>query len=590
MDIVTNGLLMLSAALFTIAAVHFRMCFDRSSGPRHRFFVAAAMSFAFYALFERAMMLAETPAEYGSLGRWVHVVIWFGLVSTALFVRSYLGSNREWLFWSVIILRSLAVVINFATPVNLNYLEITSISKVPVLREMVSIAVGVPNPLMIVGQTSSLLLIIYCIDAAIRTFRLGHRQRALTIGGSFVIFSITNFFAPVMSFWGVIEWPLFASPGFLGILGAMGFELSRDIQLSAQLADDLARSEADLRESARQLDLSADAANVGIWTRKVGEKEIVASRKWNELFGFETSHVVTVQEFRSRIHPDDLEQVLRHSNAMEQGGGGFDYQYRIVLPSGETRWMASTGKVDLVDGKAVRLRGASVDITKRKLAEEDAHELSRRLMSAQEKERARIARELHDDLSQSLALLSINLQGVSVEPAEPRVVKEKVNQLSLQIQRLSSDVHRISHELHPAKLEQLGLESALRGFCREVAATHGLKIEFNAAEVSRSLPNDVSLCLYRVAQESLQNIVKHSGASVVNVKLDQHEAEISLTVTDNGSGFDPESVRAKESLGLVSMSERIGAVSGAITIDSSVGSGSQIIARVPHRVSQVMNA
>lgn len=205
-------------------------------------------------------------------------------------------------------------------------------------------------------------------------------------------------------------------------------------------------------------------------------------------------------------------------------------------------------------------------------------------MSAQEKERARIARELHDDLSQSLALLSINLHGIDVEAGDPVAVKRQLGQLTSQIQRLSSDVHRISHELHPAKLEQLGLESALRGFCREIATTHGLKIEFHADNISRSLPNDISLCLYRVAQESLQNIVKHSGASGVTVNLDQHETEIRLTVSDNGGGFDPEAERSKESLGLISMTERIHAVSGQITIDSSAGSGSQVIARVPHFV------
>jgi signal transduction histidine kinase len=218
-------------------------------------------------------------------------------------------------------------------------------------------------------------------------------------------------------------------------------------------------------------------------------------------------------------------------------------------------------------------------VTQRKAAEEDVHDLSRKLMGAQEKERARLARELHDDLSQSLALLSIQLEMLGREPNEPSVLKRKIGEFTSHIQRLSTDLHRISHELHPSKLNQLGLESALRGFCREITATYGIKVEFDAANVPRTLPNDVSLCLYRIVQESLQNVFKHSGASVAIVSIRRVGNEIRLTVSDNGSGFDPQAARSKESLGLVSMDERMRAVNGSISIDSTIGAGTQIVAR-----------
>ena len=130
MNLVTDSILVIFAAMSTLAAIHFGMCFDRRNGRRHLLFVVAALSFSFFALFERALMLAETPAQYGLLARWVHIFVWSGLVFTALFVRAYLGTGRSWLLWSFIVLRSVALVINFASPVSLNYLEITSIAKV----------------------------------------------------------------------------------------------------------------------------------------------------------------------------------------------------------------------------------------------------------------------------------------------------------------------------------------------------------------------------------------------------------------------------------------------------------------------------
>jgi PAS domain S-box-containing protein len=581
MNLLTNGILMVSAAMLAIAAIHLRMCFDRRNATRHTFFVIAACSFAVYALFERAMLLAETPAEYGILIRLVHVAVWSGIVFTALFLHSYLGPGRKWLLWSIIVIRTLSLLINFISPVSLNYLELNSISKVSFLGELVSVPVGVTNPAVIIGQASILLLVIYCIDAAIKSWRLGNRQRAIFIGGSFTLFALTSLTATVLTSWGIVSWPFFASPFFLGIIASMGFELTRDIHRTAQLAEDLNDTKVALSDSSRQLELSADAANVGTWTRKVGETTIFANPKWKELFGFDPDQPVEVEDFRDRVHPEDLELVLANSKAMETFGNSFDYEFRIILPSGEVRWMASRGQVNFEGGKPAYLRGASVDITERKLVEEHAHELSRKLMVAQENERARIARELHDDLSQSLALLAIQLQVLGKGSEIDHFLKARLDELTEQIQRISSDVHRISHELHPSKLSQLGLEASLGGFCREIARAHALKVQFEAKNIPRVLPEDVSLCVYRIAQESLQNVVKHSDASIASVTIERKGDEIRLIVSDNGRGFDPEAARSQESLGLISMEERIRVVKGQLNVVSVIGSGTKVCVDVP---------
>jgi signal transduction histidine kinase len=181
-----------------------------------------------------------------------------------------------------------------------------------------------------------------------------------------------------------------------------------------------------------------------------------------------------------------------------------------VSKDGNVRWIHSRGKVEPLNGARV-IHGAIVDITKLKTAEQAIHDLSGKLMNAQEKERARLARELHDDLSQSIALLSIQLATLRNKPKDLAYVKDQLDQFVSDLDRLSVDVHRISHELHPARLNHLGLETALRGFCRELSAAHPLEIYFEAENLPRDLPDDVSLCLYRVTQESLQNVIKHSG-------------------------------------------------------------------------------
>jgi signal transduction histidine kinase len=173
------------------------------------------------------------------------------------------------------------------------------------------------------------------------------------------------------------------------------------------------------------------------------------------------------------------------------------------------------------------------------VAAEAARSLSGRLIHAQEAERTRLARELHDDLNQSLALLAVELDLFGQNPpADGSAVTGRMQEFSALVKNLSSDVHQLSHELHPAKLEQLGLVSALRGFCRELGTAHQIAIEFEPGEFPRSLPDDISLCLYRIVQESLQNVVKHSGANGAKVELTADEKELCLAVSDHGCGFD----------------------------------------------------
>lgn len=194
----------------------------------------------------------------------------------------------------------------------------------------------------------------------------------------------------------------------------------------------------------------------------------------------------------------------------------------------------------------------------------------------------RLARELHDDLNQSLALLAVELDMFGQKPPASRSeVGERMRDLSEQVKDLSSSVHRLSHELHPAKLEQLGLVAAVRGLCRELGAARNIAIEFEPHAVPRLVPDEIALCLYRIVQEGLQNVIKHSGSATAKVELISHDHELCLIVSDQGCGFDSMVATDNGALGLVSMRERVRLVRGQITIQSRKGEGTRIKVQVP---------
>jgi signal transduction histidine kinase len=222
------------------------------------------------------------------------------------------------------------------------------------------------------------------------------------------------------------------------------------------------------------------------------------------------------------------------------------------------------------------------DITERKRAEEATHELSGKLINAQEEERARVAKELHDDLSQNLALLAVELEMFSQRLPENRAeINARLLDLFEQVKGLSGDVHRLSHGLHPAKLERLGLSAAIGGFCREVELGGVVEVQFSAVDIPRVLPRELALCLYRVAQEALQNVIKHSGASSATVQLKKAGNEIQMTIGDDGKGFDCAIEPGPESLGMVGMRERVRLVNGEIEWDSTPGKGTTVSVRAP---------
>ena len=208
-------------------------------------------------------------------------------------------------------------------------------------------------------------------------------------------------------------------------------------------------------------------------------------------------------------------------------------------------------------------------------------DLARRLISAQEAERTRIARELHDDVGQQLALLSIELEqlGDSVQSARADALK-RARDASDRAAGVASSVHDLSHQLHPPKLELIGLVAAIEGLRRELASQHQITIDFSHQGVPARLPREIALCLFRIAQEGLRNAIKHSAAREVSVQLGPASDGLVLVVADQGVGFDV-NANGDAGLGLLSMRERLEPVGGTLTIRSAVGAGTRLEAAVP---------
>ena len=242
-----------------------------------------------------------------------------------------------------------------------------------------------------------------------------------------------------------------------------------------------------------------------------------------------------------------------------------------------------TSGVPLVDaaGRLLGYRGADTDVTERWQTSQAMQDLAIRLINAQEEERARLAGELHDDFSQRLALLAIRLDLLGQSPpARAESLRESVKTLCADVNALATDVHRMSHALHPARLAQLGVAAAIGGLCRELTAAHAIAIRFDARDVPRDVPPAVALCLYRVAQEALHNVVKHSGASAASVSLAAGDGELHLAVEDEGRGFDVAAAH-RDSLGLANMRERVRSVGGRLEVSSAPGRGTRIEVNAP---------
>jgi PAS domain S-box-containing protein len=349
---------------------------------------------------------------------------------------------------------------------------------------------------------------------------------------------------------------------------------------------DRKRAEQTLRESEERFRLVANKAPVLIWMSGTDKQCTFFNSGWLDFTGRSMEHELG-DGWASGVHPKDLAQYLETYTIAFVARVDFEMEYRLRRFDGQYRWIVNHGVPRFEsNGAFCGYIGTCVDITDRKLTEASLEELSGRLITAQEEERFRIARELHDDFSQRMALLGIGLAQLWKKlPESNGEEREKVQELLKRTQEISSDLHSLSHQLHSSKLEHVGLGPALVGLCEEMSSKYKIQVEFTERGVTSEIRKDVALCMFRIAQEALGNVVKHSQAKRAQAELSTANNEIRLRIVDAGVGFDVALRGEDAGIGLVSMRERLRLVGGRLSVQSAPMWGTEIFAEIPFSAS-----
>ena len=331
-----------------------------------------------------------------------------------------------------------------------------------------------------------------------------------------------------------------------------------------------------LRESEERFRLVANSAPVMIWMSGLNKKPTYFNQLWLDFTGL--SEIDLLNGLAGTVHPEDYRQGLDVYLRAFDLRQPFRKECRLRRHDGQYRWVLDIGVPRFQrDGSFAGYIGSCIDVTDQKAAQETLAGMTRKLIEAQEQERARIARELHDDINQRLAMLAVELEQLGDDPSE---VESRVQELRKQTIGISDDVQALSHELHSSKLDYLGAVGGLGSWCKEFGGRHGIQIDYRH-DVRNTLPLETGLCLFRVVQEALHNVVKHSGAKRVEVELAEDSGEVHVLIRDLGKGFDLETAEKGRGLGLTSMRERVRLVNGTIEIESKPMIGTTIRVHVP---------
>ena len=340
-----------------------------------------------------------------------------------------------------------------------------------------------------------------------------------------------------------------------------------------------------LRKSEDRFRLRSDQAPVLIWTARPDTSLDYLNGYCEQLTGHPLEQL-RENGWLDFVHPEDVDRCLATYMPAFEARRPFVLEYRLRHANGAYRWFMATGVPKHGrDGSFTGYVGCDIDITERKNAEDQIQRLAGRLIEAQELERARIARDLHDDVSQQLAGVSIAFSGIKQQLNAYDVseeLRQELGELQQQTLHLARNVRQLSHDLHPAVLQHLGLVKGLTSYCAELGRAHGVAMTCTAEGDFGAITPDAALCIYRITQEALRNVVAHAGASRADLRLLQMGDQAQVTIVDDGRGFDVTGHGKRDKgLGLVSMSERARIIGGTVRFVSELYQGTRVEASIP---------
>ena len=548
----TAALLVIAAACFTLAAIHAHVWLrERSVGANGAFAVLAA-SVGVMAFVELQMVHARTPAEFGRLLWWNHIPIWLAFVSVVAFVRLHLRAGRAWLGWTAIGLRTLALVINFFSTPNINYSEIVALQQVTVFGEVLAVAEGTTNPLLLIAQSGLFALIVFVIDAAVTAWRKGERRRAWTIGGSLVLFVSVGAGFAILSYWGLAKIPVLASLFFLPIVLFMGYELSLDLIRSVRLAAELDAKTAALRGSEQKLAFAAEAASAGLWSLDRTTGRLWATPQALSMFGMKPDGEHYIHELLRTVHPDDRERVREFIYGEHATGRRTAVEYRVLAPDGEVRWFGARGGSH-DDGRAASrsLMGATIDITDRKRAEE---ETARQRVELEHLARVATLSELSGalahELNQPLAIIMSNAEAAQqmLQRAAPDLdeVRDILRDIVDADERAGEVIRRLRGMLKRGapQRQALSLVEVVQGvlqFMRTDLVRRGVALQVRLPEATKKVSADrvpVEQVLINIITNACDSMAGNAeGDRLLTVAVCEDEAMACVRIEDVGCGL-----------------------------------------------------
>ena len=336
-----------------------------------------------------------------------------------------------------------------------------------------------------------------------------------------------------------------------------------------------------LTESEERLRLAAQAGKMYAYEWDARKDRIVRSAECVDILGGVANlDNETFDRMLARIHIEDRERFANAVKALSRAHPSCQLSYRIARSDGIIIWLEESAQAFFDSrGTMLRLVGMVADVSRRKEAEKALSDLSGRFVAALEQDRTRVARELHDDVSQRLALVAVMLKRLGQHlPKTKTEITASLQNMWQTVSGISSEIHYLSRQLHPSTLG-VGLGSALRTFCEGIEKQHGLKIMVTCQRVPDAVPGDDAICVYRVAQEAISNVVKHSQAREARLELTGTSEHLELLIIDEGKGFEYDTERER-GLGLLSMRERLRLVGGTLRVQTGLG-GTEVLARVP---------